>query len=553
MRGILGGRIRSLFTICILAGAVCAPHESFCQTVPFTSSNLPIAVIRTGGATIVDDPKVMVDLGIIDNGPGARNNISDPYNHYNAKAGIEIRGSSSQMFPKKQYGVELWDAHGNDLDHPMLGLPEEADWIFFAPYNDKSLMRDALAYRLGRTMGRYSSRSRYFELVIDDQYQGIYLLLEKVKRGKDRVPIDKLEPDETSGDESTGGYIIKIDKATGSGGGAGFESPYPPPHRSANQTVFFQYEYPGPEDISQSQKAYIARFMKEFEDVLYGPKYADPSTGYEKYIDIASFVDFFILNEVSKNPDGYRLSTFLHKEKDSDGGKLSMGPFWDFNLGFGNVDYCTKSDTQGLVIDFNTICPGDFWLIPFWWQKLWNDSGFRMKVAARWQSLRETHFATATVHSYIDSVATVLTQESAPRNFQRWPVLGQYVWPNSFVGSTYDQELTFLKNWVASRFDWLDTRFAYEISGIEDLAARVTAYPNPATSGLTFRYQLREGGTTSFQLFDALGRTVGHHNESNDAGEHDTTVPIANLSPGPYFYRIVHNNQSIGSGSVVKQ
>lgn len=550
MRGFLIRRAQSILGGSILVVALLASTDGISQA--FSSSNLPIAVIRTGGKTIVDEPKVMVDLGIIDNGPGVRNNVTDPYNNYNAKAGIEIRGSSSQMFPKKQYGVELWDANGKDIDQAILGMPEESDWVFFAPYNDKSLMRDALAYRLGRSMGRYASRSRYFELVIDNEYKGIYLLLEKVKRGPDRVPIDKLEPTENSGDESTGGYIVKLDKSTGSGG-AGFTSTYPPPHRSGNQSVYFQYEYPSPENISSAQKTYIAGEVKKFEDVLNGPEYADPVNGYEKYIDIASFVDFFIINEASKNPDGYRLSTFLYKEKDSDGGKIFMGPFWDFNLAFGNVDYCTKGGTQGLVIDFNTTCPTDFWLIPFWWEKLWNDSAFRTKLAARWQFLRENSFATATVHNYIDSVATVLKSEAAPRNFQKWPVLGTYVWPNSYVGSTYDQEVTFLKNWVSARFAWLDTKFAYELTGTHDLFAPVTAFPNPASSGVTFRYQLKESGTTSFHLFDALGRSVALQTQSNDVGEHDTTVPVAALTPGPYFYRIIHNSQAIATGSVVKQ
>ena len=125
--------------------------------IEFTSSNLPIVVINTNGQIIVDDEKITADMGVIYNGEGIRNNLTDPYNNYNGKIGIEIRGSTSQMFPKKQYAVETRDALGDDLDVSLMGFPEESDWILFAPYNDKSLMRDVLVYKIASSMGRYAS------------------------------------------------------------------------------------------------------------------------------------------------------------------------------------------------------------------------------------------------------------------------------------------------------------------------------------------------------------------------------------------------------------
>src|SRR5688572_1076543 len=150
----------------------------------FTSSNLPIVVINTNGQTIVDDPKIVADMGIIHNAPGVRNHITDPFNNYNGKIGIEIRGSSSQMFPKKQYGIELADVNGDGVEASLLDLPAEEDWILFAPYNDKSLMRDVLAYKLGRDQGRYAPRTKYCELVLNGEYMGIYVLIEKIKRDR---------------------------------------------------------------------------------------------------------------------------------------------------------------------------------------------------------------------------------------------------------------------------------------------------------------------------------------------------------------------------------
>ena len=164
------------------------------NVVSFTSSNLPIVVINTHGQQIPDDYKIIADMGIIYNGEGVRNNLTDPFNNYNGKIGIEIRGSSSQMFPKKQYAVETKDANGNDLDVSLLGFPPEEDWILYAPYNDKSLIRDVLVYKLANDMGRYASRSKFCELVLNGEYMGIYVLFEKIKRDANRVNIKKMEP-----------------------------------------------------------------------------------------------------------------------------------------------------------------------------------------------------------------------------------------------------------------------------------------------------------------------------------------------------------------------
>lgn len=153
-------------------------QQSIAQ-VAFSSSNLPIVVINTNGQEIVDEPKISADMGIIFNGPGVRNNLTDPFNNYDGKIGIEIRGSTSQSFPKKQFGFELLDEAGESVDASLLGLPAKDDWILFAPYNDKSLMRDVLAYRLAHDLDGYASRFKYCELVLNGQYHGIYVLLEK--------------------------------------------------------------------------------------------------------------------------------------------------------------------------------------------------------------------------------------------------------------------------------------------------------------------------------------------------------------------------------------
>ena len=157
-------------------------------------------------------------MGIIDNGFGNINSVNDAFNDYNGKISIEYRGSSSQSFPKKPYALETQDSIGNNNNVSLLGMPVENDWILYAPYTDKSLMRNFLTFDLGRKMRNYSPRTVYCELVVNGDYKGIYILMEKIKRDNDRVDIAKLDSNDVAGDSLTGGYIIKVDKYTGTGG-----------------------------------------------------------------------------------------------------------------------------------------------------------------------------------------------------------------------------------------------------------------------------------------------------------------------------------------------
>ena len=530
--------------------------NSFAQ-VTFTSSNLLIVVINTNGQAIKDDPKIEATLGIIYNGVGERNNITDTANNYNGKIGIEIRGSSSQMFPKKQYGLELHDALGAGIDVSLLGLPKQSDWILFAPYNDKSLVRDPLAYKLGRDLGRYAPRTKYCEVVLNGEYQGIYVLIERIKRDKNRVDINKLDPVEITNDDLTGGYIIKIDKDTGTGG-EGWASSFTPPGRSGTQTIFFQYEYPKATNIVAQQKEYIKQYMTAFENALAADNFKDPNQGYAKYIDVDSFIDYFIANELSKNVDAYRLSTFMYKRKDSDGGKLFMGPIWDFNLGFGNANYCTKGNPEGFVIKFNSICNKDFWLIPFWWDRLLQDESFRQKLTARWTTLRSDKYKTAKILTYVDSVTTVLNVEAQQRNFQKWPVLGKYVWPNYYVGQTFQQEVDWLKTWIGQRLAWLDASFAELITGISEnnkqTSFSIEAYPNPFEKDFQFEYTLERPGMVSIELLDVTGRRIRETQIVHDApGVHVVKIEQYDFMPGMYFYRARQNNGAVITGKLIRQ
>ncbi|MEE9189992.1 MAG: CotH kinase family protein [Candidatus Neomarinimicrobiota bacterium] len=174
------------------------------QSVDFTSSNLPIIIIDTFGAEIPNEPKIPAHMGIIDRGDGEVNNITDDWS-IEVDIGIEIRGVTSSTYPKLQYGIETRDGEGNNLNISLFGFPEENDWILHAPYSDKSLMRNAFVYKTVRSTGRYASQSKYFELILNGSYEGVYVLFEKIKRDRNRVNL--LSPSDSS---ASGGYLLEM-------------------------------------------------------------------------------------------------------------------------------------------------------------------------------------------------------------------------------------------------------------------------------------------------------------------------------------------------------
>ncbi|MDP4193131.1 MAG: CotH kinase family protein, partial [Bacteroidota bacterium] len=518
-----------------------------------TTSNLPIVVINTGGQIILDSVKIMADMGIIDNGAGKRNSVTDPFNGYNGKIGIELRGWTSQSFPKKPYGFETRNSDGSNLDVSLLGMPADNDWILFAPYDDKSLIRDALLYSLSNKIGMYATRTRYCELMLNGQYQGIYVLMEKVKRGKNRVDVSKLEAKDSTGTALTGGYIILHDHIEFNKGG--WYSCYPP-YIGSQPRLFLQYYYPKPEDIIPQQKSYIQQFMKEFEKTLYNSGYDDPVNGYVKYINTGSFIDYMILTELCKNVDGYRLSTYLHKNSDSKDGRLVMGPPWDYNIAFGNANYDEGQYTNGWQLDW----PWDVYhdQIPFWFRRLLMDKSFANKLHNRWTELRKGALSYNSITAQIDSF-TVLLKESKDRNFRRWPVLGQYVWPNYFIGQTYESEINYLKSWIKGRLAWLDANMygqqtaevAQTNAQSQNMSFRLEQnFPNPFNPETTIGFSLEKAGNVNLSIYNILGRKVKTLiNEMMGEGTHKVVWKGVDDSgrrvpSGVYFYRLESNGNS---------
>ncbi len=517
--------------------------------VEFTSSNLPIVIIDTQGQNIRDDIRIVAQMGIIYNGEGQRNTHTDPFNNYEGKIAIEIRGSSSQMFPKKQYALETQDDLGNNRNVSLLGMPEENDWILYAPYSDKSLMRNVLAYKLSWDLGRYASRTRFCELILNNEYVGVYVLMEKIKRDNNRVNISTLNPDEISGDDLTGGYIVKIDKAAGESV-AGWISPFLP-YPGSRSRIFYQYHYPKPDLIVPEQETYIKNSITQFETVMYRPDYDDPVSGYENYIDVNSFIDFFILNEISKNVDGYRLSTFFYKDKDSIDDLIYIGPLWDFNLAFGNANYYDGGFTDGWQVEINGLSSfaNDGFKIPFWWDKLMADSSFINQLQCRWRSLRENIFSSDRLLGYIDSTASVL-DEAQTRNFERWPILDSYIWPNRVWLGTYPKELVYLKGWLETRMVWIDENLTGEClssvkehqGGVPDEFSLNQNYPNPFNPITNIEYRISKFEFVTLKIYNMLGQEVATLvSEWQPVGYHQVQWDASGFVSGVYLYRLSTN------------
>ncbi len=446
---------------------------------PF-SSNLPIVKIFTNGQVIPDEPKILVKIEITDNGPSARNYFTDPGNDYNGWAGMELRGSSSMQYDKKSFGFETTDSLLNDTNVSILGMPLENDWILNANFTDKTMMRNVLAYHVSQQMGHYAARWRFTEVFLNGQYRGIYILSEKIKRDNNRVDIANLTQADTTGDDITGGYILKIDKSTGSGG-AGWLSAFPPVNMGPNPE--FLYEYPDEDDILPVQADYIQNFIDSFEIVLNDPSFNNPVTGYRSIIDVGTFIDYFLVNEISKNIDGYRISTFMHKDKDSNGGLLKMGPVWDYDIAWGNANYYNGQYTFGWSYEF--LYPNDDWQVPFWWDRLLQDTQFTGELKCRWDSLRSNLLSDSYLFSFIDSLAAKL-DESQQRNFMRWPILGVQVGPNPMpIPIDYAGEIDYLKNFITGRMTELDIELpgvcTTEDDGNSGLhSEQFVIYPNPS-------------------------------------------------------------------------
>lgn len=404
----------------------------------FTDSNLPVVIITTDFLDeIKDDPRASGVMKIIDRGNGLRNYLTDQDNpaflNYNGRISIELRGSSSQAWPKKQYGFSTLMADnftGNNVK--LLGMPAEHDWILNGMIFDPAFMRDYLCYNLSRQIGEYASRTAYCELVINGVYKGLYLLQEKIKADENRVNIVKTDNADNSFPDISGGYITKADKTTGGDPVAWtmFSSSAVP--------VSYIHDLPIPQNVTTAQNLYI---KKQFEALEYTASIGDTSVinGYPSVIDVRSFIDHILISELSSNADSYMYSTFFHKDRN---GKLRAGPIWDNDLTFGNDLFfwgLNRSHTD--IWQFSN---GDNEGSRFW-RDLFNNPWFKCNLLKRWTLL-------SAPGQPLNEISLDTLINKTARNIKEAVNRDNALWANT---GNFQTQTDGIKSWLNSRIHWI--------------------------------------------------------------------------------------------------
>jgi hypothetical protein len=508
-------------------------------TIAFDSSELPIVMINTLGQTIVAETKINCLMDIKYNGAGNITYLTDNPNIYSGNIGIENRGQSSSSFAQKPYGFETRTPSGANNNVALLGMPAENDWVLLSNYNDRSLMRNMISYKLFGEMGNYTPRAQLCEVMIDSSYKGIYLLGEKIKQDANRVNIAKLTTSDISGDDLTGGYILQQNYWDADNS---FQSNYSPIDHPGFD-VHFIYEYPDKNAILPVQKTYIAAFVDSLETALYSPDFSNPISGYRKYLDVKSFIDYFLVNELARNLDGFKKSVFYHKDKNSNGGKLKAGPVWDFDWAYKNYPHCgelfSRRDGSGWAHHINDCFTDNY--STGWYIRLLQDSTFTEELRCTYEDYRQTILDTAYIFSYIENTRG-LVQNAQTRHFKKWNLLGKAGFDGEIepVAADYNGEVDTLKSWINKRLEWLDVNIpglctATTTSEIVS-SEKLNGYPNPANDYFIIDYSVSSPVNVSVHLYNYLGSEVLFINEGvQNKGEYSLNIKTEQLSPGVYI------------------
>ena len=490
-------------------------------------SGVPFAVLKTfSSKPIPNFPKARAELwvsgcglsragamaetnGTVTNARGAVCTFSDAP-HLDTEVGVEVRGRSSQKFPKKQYSVELWtnaenkDEEGGgtaqagaggsaqsalteggvdaaDFEHAILGMPENADWTLNGDFIDRSLLRNPLAMRLWRDLGRWAPRQAFVELYLwtpDDaasrsdsyyyevkhaplsyqqHYHGVYALRENIKRSKGRMGLPKLGPSPIDGTRE-GAYILEFRSVEHENL---FRNPEPsePSVLDIGATrVFFKY----PKNAMPTDRTRVASFLKTLEGVLFDDdRWLDPAQGYKTLVDVPSFADYFLHTEITKNLDGYISSVYMSL---SHNGTLTAGPPWDFDLAFGNSNGWDGFYRGAEGWTFQGPNQRQYSRLVQWFRRMLSDDAFKAVVLDRWAQLREPQggaLSTRAVGRALAEARRVLeTSGAAERNAQRWPIYevssGDGRIPIAGHMGSWAGEASGLASWTRDRLEWMD-------------------------------------------------------------------------------------------------
>lgn len=376
-------------------------------------TELPIVAIHSK-SKIEDASKVTARMRVID-GPGL-NRVRDRARGYDGQIGIETRGSTSQRLPKKQYSLETRKRGGDNREVRLLGLPKEEDWVLHAPYRDRSLVRNASAYAFSSMLGRYASRTRFVEVVLNGRYEGVYVLMEKLELGSKRIKVD-------DGDRAEPFLVERsIDQKLNPGDDV-FRLPV-----SGLPVIWTD---PERSDTSRSAARGVKRFISDFERALYGEAFRDPTHGYAPLLNVPVAVDYVLVNELFKNRDAFESSFYMHGRADM---PLRLGPVWDFDWSSASVPWMPEAERRP---------EGWIGTERAWSERLYADPAFMGAVAERWREVRANGLLDR-LDRLISRHARDLRRPGA-RDFRRWDHPG-----------SFESEVSLLRSWLGQRAAWID-------------------------------------------------------------------------------------------------
>lgn len=390
------------------SGSVAAGAWSPTAKIHYIDLVLPIVRIdTTGRAPILDKENYVPGTVTIDpNGSG--------YEAYTGTMGIRGRGNSTWMANKKPYRVKL------DKKSPIMGIASERDWVLLANSVDRSHLRSfAAGLASEATDLAYTPTFRAVEVVLNGQYNGVYLLTQHNEVGPDRVDITEMEPEDNSGVELTGGYRLEVDARLEENNEPGFRT-------TKNIPVVVK----DPDPMTTQQRNYIRNYVQAFEDSLFASNFADPVNGYRKYLDTPSFVDHYLVQELTRNQDVFFSSTFFTKERGED--RFKFGPIWDFDNSMGSI--------RGVDSP-----PEGWWARERgpWPRRIFHDPAFVQEVNDRWDELKP---AFEQIGPELEAIGATLVDAKVSDSV-RW----------GFVPHETDTP-EFLSDWLATRIAWIDSQ-----------------------------------------------------------------------------------------------
>ena len=383
---------------------------------PDQFTGLPIIYVNTNGVAIDSKEDYVEGVASIIGGENYPDLVE-------AEMKIKGRGNSTWwqggVWGKKPYQIKF------DDKTEVLNIPKDKKWVLLAELSDKSLIRNKISREMGDiSRFDYVPKAEYVELFINDQHAGTYLIGQKVEESKNRVNV---------GDK---GYLIEIDQTNRIDEDDVY---FTTDGWSKFPSNLFNIKEPSLE-LNSSEYNLIKNHIIDFEEALFGDDFTDADLGYRAFIDLDSFIDWYLINEICKNQDAATYSSIYFNY--IPGEKIKMGPLWDFDLAYGNVDYSNATYPEGFHIKSNP-----------WYKRMFEDPYFNSLVKDRFLYY-ETNLDM--LLNKIDLIEKYL-EKSQQKNFEIWPILGQYVWPNPVYYDTHHEEVEHLKDWIEQRMTWLKT------------------------------------------------------------------------------------------------